>query len=460
MVSRNDVHTVPTRDVSSLPLAPKNPLRYRQRLAAVRSFHTGMDKLRDAGGPVTRVSLGPRWLMPPIVVATSPQGIRDILSVRDGSVDKTSGVPLELRRLIGPNLFDLPYGEWLPRRRTLQPVFTRQSVRQFGGYMVQAAETVCKMWGDGSTVDLDAQCRTVTLRALGRSVLGLDLDERADGIAEPLRVVMSYAVRRAIGPLRVPRWVPTRARRRAHAAAATIRELADEILQACRADPSRDAPLVHALIAVRDPDTGQALSDNEIRDEMVIFLFAGQDTTATTLTYALWALGRYPDLQERVAAEVAGFGDRELTPDDVGRLGYTVQVLHEALRLCPPAPTGSRMATRDVEVDGFRVEAGTMLALGRMAVQRDPSLWEDPLSFDPDRFSAQNSEGRDRWQYVPFGGGPRSCIGDHFAMLEATLALATIVRRVDICSLEDDFPLAVPFTMVAGGPIWARVRPR
>jgi cytochrome P450 len=174
----------------------------------------------------------------------------------------------------------------------------------------------------------------------------------------------------------------------------------------------------------------------------------------------LWALGRHPGLQERVAAEVAGLGDRELTPDDVGRLGYTVQVLHEALRLCPPAPTGSRMATRDVEVDGFRVEAGTMLALGRMAVQRDPSLWEDPLSFDPDRFSAQNSEGRDRWQYVPFGGGPRSCIGDHFAMLEATLALATIVRRVDICSLEDDFPLAVPFTMVAGGPIWARVRPR
>ena len=104
--------------------------------------------------------------------------------------------------------------------------------------------------------------------------------------------------------------------------------------------------------------------------------------------------------------------------------------------------------------------AGTMVALGRMAVQRDPSLWEDPLRFDPDRFSAQRSEGRDRWQYVPFGGGPRSCIGDHFAMLEATLALASIVRRMDISSLEDDFPLAVPFTMVAGGPIWARIKQR
>ena len=101
-----------------------------------------------------------------------------------------------------------------------------------------------------------------------------------------------------------------------------------------------------------------------------------------------------------------------------------------------------------------------MVALGRMAVQRDPRLWEDPLRFDPDRFSPQQSEGRDRWQYVPFGGGPRSCIGDHFAMLESTLALASIVRRVDISSLEDDFPLAVPFTMVAGGPIWARVQQR
>jgi cytochrome P450 len=193
---------------------------------------------------------------------------------------------------------------------------------------------------------------------------------------------------------------------------------------------------------------------------MIIFLFAGHDTTATTLSYALWALGRHPDLQERVAAEVAQLGDRQLTPDDVPRLGFTVQVLQEGLRLCPPGPTGTRMATQDVEVAGFRVEAGTMLAFGRMAVQRDPSLWDDPLKFDPDRFGPGQSDGGERWRYLPFGGGPRSCIGDHFAMLEATLALATIVRRVEIHSLADDFPLAVPFTMVAAAPILAHVRRR
>jgi cytochrome P450 len=448
------------RNVTALPLAPKNPLPYRERLKAAKDFHTGTDKLRDAGGPVTRVILGPKWLIPPIVLATSPQGIRDIVSVRDGSVDKTSTVATELRRLLGGNLFVLPHAEWLPRRRTLQPVFTRQRVSQFGGHMAEAAEMVCATWGDGTVIDLDAQCRTLTLRALGRSVLGLDLDERADAVAEPLRVATSYAVKRALRPLRAPEWVPTPARRRARAAAATIRELADEILQTCRADPSREAPLVQALVAATDPETGQSLSDNEIRDETIIFLFAGHDTTATTLTYALWALGRHPELQERVAAEVAELGDRQLTPDDVPRLGFTIQVLKEALRLCPPGPTGTRMATRDVEVAGFRIEAGTMLAFGRMSVQRDPSLWDNPLKFDPNRFSPERAEGRNRWQYVPFGGGPRSCVGEHFAMLEATLALATIVRRAKIHSLEDDFPLAVPFTMVAAGPIWARVQVR
>lgn len=450
----------PVRDLAALPLAPKNPLPYRERLKAIKEFHTGTNKLRDAGGPVTRVTLGPKWLIPPIVLATSPQGIRDIVSVRDGSVDKTSTVATELRRLLGGNLFVLPHSEWLPRRRTLQPVFTRQRVRQFGGHMAEAAEIVCAQWRDGAEIDLDAQCRTLTLRALGRSVLGLDLDERSDAIAEPLRVATSYAVRRALRPLRAPEWMPTPARRRARAAAAAIRELADEILQACRADPEREAPLVHALIAATDPETGQSLSDNEIRDEMIIFLFAGHDTTATTLTYALWALGRHPDLQQRVAAEAAGPPNRQLTPDDVARLGFTVRVLQEALRLCPPGPTGTRMATRDVEVAGYRVEAGTMLAFGRMAVQTDPDLWDDTLRFDPDRFSPEHADGRDRWQYVPFGGGPRSCIGDHFAMLEATLALATIVRRVEIKSLSEEFPLAVPFTMVAAAPIRAKIRLR
>jgi cytochrome P450 len=149
-----------------------------------------------------------------------------------------------------------------------------------------------------------------------------------------------------------------------------------------------------------------------------------------------------------------------LTPDDVSRLGFTVRVLHEALRMCPPVALAGRTALRDIPVDGYRVEAGCTILVGIYAMQRDPALWDNPLVFDPDRFTAENSSRRDRWQYIPFGAGPRTCIGDHFAMLEATLALATIIRMIEIRSLEDDFPLAVPFTTVAAAPIPARVRAR
>ena len=446
-------------EVGALPRAPKISLPLRQRLKALRNFHTGLETLRDAGGPVTQFSPRITRLIPPVVIVTSPQGGRDFLSRSDAFVDKTT-LHAEMRHLLGDNLFDLPHKEWVRRKRALQPVFTKQRVRTFSGHMSRAAETVREGWLDGSVIDLDVEARLLTLRALGRSVFGLNLDERADAIAEPLRVVLSYVADRSLRPVRAPRWLPTPARRRARTASAKLHQLAEDILQGCRRDPAQDAPLVHALIATTDPATGRALSDDEICHELVIFMAAGHDTTATTLAYAFWALGRNPEIQQRVAAEATAIGDRELTPEDVPRLGYTVQVLREALRLCPPAAAIGRTTLQDIAVDGYRVPAGTIVVYGVYAVQRDATLWEHPLVFDPDRFTLENSQNRDRWQYMPFGAGPRSCIGDHFAMLEATLALATVIRRTEIDSLETDFPLAVPMTTVAGAPIPARVTAR
>jgi cytochrome P450 len=429
-------------------------------MKAVRAYHTGCEKLRDAGGPVTRYSLGPKWMLPPIAVTTSPKGARDVLSRSYPFVDREQPAFTEQRRLNGGSLFNFKHEAWLPRRRALQPVFTKQHVTQFAGHMAEGADKLSQAWGEDAEVDLDRECRRLTLRVLARSVLGLDIDGRADPLGEPLRTMQTYVVDRGIRPVRAPWWLPTLARRRARAANDTFQRLADDILRACRADPTRDAPLVRALIAATDPDTGQPLSEEDIRHELVVFLAAGHDTTATTLTYALWALGGHPELQDRVAAEVTAVGDRPLTSNDVPRLGYTVQVLHEALRLCPPAPAVSRMVMKDFDVDGYRVEAGTVVLVGIYAMHRDPSLWNHPLVFDPDRFSPGNSKDRDRWQFLPFGGGPRSCIGDHFAMLEATLGLATIIRNSEIESLDDDFPVALPLTMVAAAPIRARVHLR
>ncbi|HZC09759.1 MAG TPA: cytochrome P450 [Mycobacterium sp.] len=446
------------RDINVLALAPKNPLPYWRRLAAARQFDSGLELLRDAGGPVTRNVLGPRWMMPPLVFVSSPQGAHDVLARTDAFAERAATpIAVELRRLVGDNLLVMPHREWLPRRRALQPIFTKQRVPQFAGRMAEVAEQFADRWALGAAVDLDAECRDLTLRALGHSILATDLADRTEMVGDALRIGGKWAADRGLRPVNPPRWWPTRGQRRARAASASLHAFAAEILRACQADPTRDAPLVRALMQTTDPQTGQPLSDRAICDELVLFLLAGHDTTSTVLTYALWALGHRPDLQRRVAAEAEALGDRRLTHEDVPRLRYTLQVLHEAMRLCPPAPAVGRTVMADIEVDGYRLPAGTVAIVAIYAMHRDPALWEDPLRFDPDRFSPERSKGRDRWQYLPFGGGPRGCIGDHFAMLEATLALATILRRVKIDALSSDFPTSTPLTMVAAAPIRAQV---
>jgi cytochrome P450 len=451
--------TADTVDVSALPLVPKNPLPLRRLVKLLRTLDTGQEVIRDAGGPITRIAFGPKWLFPPIIAVTSPEGIRDVLG-RTDALSERCIIHEEVRNMAGDSLFVLPTESWLPRKRALQPVFTKHNVRDFGGQMSRAAEAFVVRWRDGGAVDLDAECRTLTMQSLGRSVLGVDLNERAEIIAEHMHVASSYTADRALRPVRAPRWLPTPARRRARIAVAEMRKVTGEMLAACRADPTMDAPLVQALIAATDPQTGRSLSDDDICNDLLIFMLAGHDTTATALTYALWALGHHPDVQDRVAAEAAAIGHGALTPADVPRLGYTVQVLREALRLQPPAAGVARMAVRDVAVGGYRVEAGSLMAVGIYALHRDPTLWERPLVFDPDRFSPDASKDRVRWQFVPFIAGPRSCIGEHFAMLETTLAIATIVRALEIRSVDDDFPVAVPFTTVADGPIRATVSRR
>src|ERR1700759_271238 len=448
-------------DVTTLPLAPKNSLPYWRRVVAIRQFDTGPELLRESGGPVTRIVLGPKWMVPPLVFVSSPQGAHDMLARTDAFAERgATPVSVEIRRLMGDNLLVVPHREWLPRRRALQPIFTKHHVPRFAGHMAEVAERLADRWAVGATVDLDADCRAMTLGALGHSILATDLADRAEAVGAALRVGGKWAADRALRPVNPPRWWPTHGQRKARAASGPLRALAAEIRRACRADPTRDAPLVRALMQTTDPQTGRPLTDRAICDELVLFLLAGRDTTSTLPTYALWALGNRPDLQQRVAAEAAALGDRRLTHEDVPRLRYTVQVLHEALRLCPPAPAVGRTVMADIEVDGYRLPAGTCAIVAIYAMHRDPALWEDPLRFDPDRFSPERSKGRDRWQYLPFGGGPRACIGDHFAMLEATLALAPTLRRAKIHSLSGDFPTITPLTMIAAAPVRANVGPR
>jgi cytochrome P450 len=442
------------------PLPPKVVgLGLGERLDALRNFHTGVAVLRDHGGPVVRVPIGPRHVAPQFVIVTSPAGAHDVLAGFDGAMDKGVQVHEETKH-VGLNLFNLPHEAWKPRRRAIQPLFTRKHVRDFAVHMSHEAELAAERAVDAGRVELDPLTRRLTLQVLGRSVLGQDLGPRAEAMAGDFATLLQYFTDRGIAPARVPARWPTPANRRFVRARERFFAVIDEAVDQCRRDPDHPAELIRLLLDARDPETGRPLTLQDIRGELSAFLIAGHDTTATTLCHSLWALGRDQALQDRVAAEAAGLGRRPLDADDVPALELTTRVIHESLRLCPPAAVVARLAMRDVMVDGWRVPAGSNVVVGIMALHTDPALWPDPQRFDPDRFLPEHSRGRDRWQYLPFGAGPRSCIGDHFAMLEATLGLATFVRAVRVESLEPQFPLAVPFTMTAGGPIPAMVTVR
>ena len=236
-----------------------------------------------------------------------------------------------------------------------------------------AADERAATWVEGARIDLDKDMRGLTLRVLGRSMFGVDLDEHAADLGPSIQQVLNYATSRGLRPVRAPRSLPTPARRRFRRALAEIHAVIEGAIAGYQADPARDCELVRLLLAARDPETGRPLTHDEVVSDLAVFLIAGHDTTSTTLTYALWALGHHPDLQDRVAEEVGGLGDRPLTVSDVPALPFTVQVIHEALRLCPPAPALARLATRDTVVDGFRIERGTNVIVGDLRASPRPS---------------------------------------------------------------------------------------
>lgn len=445
---------------------PRVPGSFGKRLEILQSFHTGGEHVRSLGLSVADVHLGPRGLVPQVAMAVSPQAARDTLGRHDEALDKYTPFNVQ-RRLLGraagrpsDDLFHMTYTPWLARKRTLQPVFTRPRVATYAHGMADVAAELAARWTEAGTVDLAAESRELTLEVLGRSVFGLQLGGRARDLAPHVEWVMTYVLARGLRPVRAPSWLPTPARSRFFRAWDAIDAISNEAIENCRRDPEHDAPLIRQLLEAVDPQTGRALTDEERRADLFAFLLAGHDTTSTAIAYALWQLAMHPDMQEQVAAEARAISTEKLGAEDARQLPFTVQVLHEAMRLCPPAAGVARYSTEDVEVDGHLVPRGYTVIVPIYAIHRDPGLWADPLRFDPGRFAPEQMRQLDRWQYLPFGAGPRSCIGDHFAMLEATLAVATIVRSTRLAAERATFPTALAATLTAAGPVPVRLSAR
>jgi cytochrome P450 len=365
-----------------------------------------------------------------------PRDVQRVLQSNADAFRKDNVFYEEIRWAFGNGLLTSQDADWQRQRRFVQPLFTRRRIDGYAAIMAAEAERLLADWrpiaAAGGTVDLDAGMTALTLRIVGRILFGADTDEVLPVVRDAFGVVGAHARRRAYSPLAPPRSWPTSRQRRAAAARRAMHEACQRLIDARRRARTEGDDLLGRLLAARDDE--QSLTDAEVRDQVLIFLLAGHDTTAIAVTMALYLLARDAAVQARVRAEAREFhvgGD----PTDLGRLAYTTAVLKEAMRLYPPAwGIGRRTPTGDV-LGGQTIPPGSDMLVSPWVTHRHPDVWPDPERFDPDRFTADDE--RHRYAWFPFGGGPRACIGQHFSLLEAALVLAAAVRQFTFTAIDD-----------------------
>ncbi|MBW4701512.1 MULTISPECIES: cytochrome P450 [unclassified Micromonospora] len=363
-----------------------------------------------------------------------PDHAKHVLADNSQNYHKGIGL-MHARRALGDGLLTSEGELWREQRRVIQPVFQARRIAQQAGIVAEEAGRLVdrlETYAGGEPVDMMREMTGLTLGVLGRTLLDADLSGfRSLGAA--FESMQDQAMFEMASMNMVPMWVPLPQQMRFRRARRELAEIVDELAERRRARPGHedhDDALSRLLASTRrEPDP--AVGRRRLRDELTTLLLAGHETTASTLGWTFHLLDRHPQVWERVRAEALEvLGDRAPTYEDLPRLTYTSMVLSEAMRLYPPVWMLSRRAQEADEVGGYAVPAGTDVLICPYTLHRHRAYWDEPDRFDPERFSPSVSAGRPRYAYVPFGAGPRFCVGNHLGLMEAVFVVAMVSRRL------------------------------
>ncbi|MEE2637793.1 MAG: cytochrome P450 [Acidobacteriota bacterium] len=398
-----------------------------------------------------------------VILLAHPTHARHVLQERGSNYSKRTRGFAVLRDLLREGLLTSEGAHWLRQRRIAQPAFHRTRIARFGDTMTRAASDQVDRWLESREAvhDISADMMRLTLRIVGETLLSTDVSRKADRVGQALSIAQR-AGNQALGRiLPRPRWWPSPNTRRVRAAIRTLDEVILEIIATRRTQHDREDDLLSMLVAARDAETGERMSDAQLRDEVMTIFLAGHETTALALGWTWYLLAHHPTVRNRLYNEVdTVLAGHEPGMADLARLVYVEQVVKESMRLYPPAWAISRCAISDDVVGGVRVPAGSIVLLSPYVTHRHPAFWERPEVFDPDRFASDHSA-RPPFAYFPFGGGPRQCIGNTFAMIELVLVVTTIAQR---CRIDLATPPVVGtkpmITLRPATPIRLRVAPR
>ena len=438
--------------------------RYLPVLEMRRGMIAHNERMWRAHGDLVRHVLGPPGFDREIWMLHHPDAAARVLSGSSWrAFAKQDPAYEEVGTWLGHGLLTVEGEEWTRQKRFVQPLFTKVAVAGYADLMVDEVERVVAARDDTGTdvVNVGRWMQELALRVVLRALFGESSGEVLGHVRRAFPVVSDTVVRRGVGIVRLPTAIPTPRIRRGRAAQAELFGVCDAMVAARRAQGADGGTdLLSRLLRARDGDG--LLSDEEVRDQVLVFLLAGHETTAIALTFALHLLGRHPEVQDAVRAEVREVvGDGRPTAAAAASLPLTTAVLRETMRLYPSVPFFPRLTVADDEVLGHRIRAGTTVVLGPWSIHRHPEVWDDPLTFDPGRFApdVEAAAHRHRYAWMPFGGGPRGCIGQHFSIVEATIALAVLLRdhRVDSLAATDHVPVDTLLTLFPIEPVLARV---
>ncbi|MGW7449706.1 cytochrome P450 [Kitasatospora sp. NPDC054795] len=411
---------------------PPGPPRRAAPVLLRRLVGDRLEMMRSAAaeyGDAVRISMGPKTLY----FFNHPDHAKHVLA--DNAANYHKGIGLaQARRALGNGLLTSEGELWRKQRRQIQPAFQhKRIVQQAGAVAEEAAKLVGRLRAHegGAPVDLTKEVTALTLGVLGRTLLDVDLSA-FEAVGHDFEAVQDQAMFDMVTMGMVPGWVPLSKQLRFRQARQDLQRVVDRLVAE---RVSRDAgeivgedALSRLIVATRqEPD--HKVARQRMRDELVTLLLAGHETTASTLGWTFYLADRHPEVMDRLHAEaVEVLGDRLPEFEDLHRLRYTSMVVEEVMRLYPPVWILPRQAQADDEVGGYHVPAGSDVLICPYTLHRHSRFWDDPEQFDPERFDRDRATDRPRYAYIPFGAGPRFCIGNHLGLLEATFTIAMVAR--------------------------------
>ncbi|HEY2748139.1 MAG TPA: cytochrome P450, partial [Polyangia bacterium] len=377
-------------------------------------------------GDLGRFRIGPI----PIYAVSSAELAHQVLVEHADAFVKSRGLGKIARPMLGDGLLTSEHEKHRRQRKLIAPAFTHRRIAAYAGAMAELAERAQARLPDGAVVDVAHEMMRLTLAIVGKTLFDTDVSDEADDVGAAITAANHY-VSEAVTRLPSPLWLPTRKNRDARRAIATIDAIIYRLIAARRAAAVDLGDVLSTLVLARDEETGEGMSDQQIRDEAVTLFLAGHETTANALAWSFHLLARHPDVYDRLATESrALLAGRTPTMEDLPRLPLAAMVLKETMRLYPPAYMVGRQAERDVPLGGITLRRGDTLFVNLYAMHRRADIFDAPDEFRPERFAPEREKLLPRGAYLPFGAGPRVCIGNHFALMEGQLILAHLAQKL------------------------------